>query len=102
LERRGSLVDDSSMTTPLDPATLPRSATALRSVLLQREVDYAAALAQQAAELQAACTNAGERHRNRDIFLRPPSRKCGAIWVDLPRGGEPNILSAADYLPLVL
>jgi transposase len=42
------------MPTPLDLATLPRSAAALRRLLLQREMDYAAELKQQAAELQAA------------------------------------------------
>jgi hypothetical protein len=39
---------------PLDPATLPRNVTALRSLLLQREADHAAVLEQQSAELQAA------------------------------------------------
>ena len=38
----------------LDPATLPRSAAALRRLLLQREAEHAAAQEQQAAELQAA------------------------------------------------
>jgi transposase len=42
------------MPTPLDLATLPRSAAALRRLLLQRETDHAAELKQQAAELQAA------------------------------------------------
>ena len=42
------------MPTPLDPATLPRSTTALRRLLLQREAEHAAAQEQQAAELQAA------------------------------------------------
>ena len=42
------------MPTPLDPATLPRSTTALRRLLLQREVEHAAEQEQQAAELQAA------------------------------------------------
>ena len=42
------------MPTPLDPATLPRSTTALRRLLLQREAEHAAAQEQQAGELQAA------------------------------------------------
>jgi transposase len=54
LIRRESVPDDSDMTTPLDPATLPRSTAALRRLLLQREAEHAAAQEQQAAELQAA------------------------------------------------
>jgi transposase len=42
------------MPTPLDPATLPRSTTALRRLLLQREAEHAAAQEQQAGKLQAA------------------------------------------------
>ena len=42
------------MPTPLDHATLPRSTTALRRLLLQREAEHAAAQEQQAAELQTA------------------------------------------------
>jgi transposase len=71
LVRRESVVDDSSMPTPLDPATLPRSASALRSVLLQRETDHAAALAQQAADLQAARNGLKEQVlRNEQLKLR--------------------------------
>jgi transposase len=44
LLRRESMVDDSHMPTPLDPATLPRNVTALRSLLLQREDEHAAEL----------------------------------------------------------
>jgi len=40
------------MLIPLDPATLPRKAIALRGLLLQREAEHAAALQQQAAELE--------------------------------------------------
>jgi chromosome condensin MukBEF ATPase and DNA-binding subunit MukB len=42
------------MPTPLDLATLPRSAAALRRLLMQRELEHAAERQQQAAELQAA------------------------------------------------
>jgi transposase len=54
LIRRESVPEDSDMPTPLDPATLPRSTTALRRLLLQREAEHAAAQEQQAGELQAA------------------------------------------------
>ena len=40
------------MLMPLDPATLPRKAIALRGLLLQREAEHTAALQQQAAELE--------------------------------------------------
>src|SRR5580692_2144551 len=40
------------MLIPLDPATLPRKAIALRGLLLQREAEHTAALQQQAAELE--------------------------------------------------
>ena len=43
-----------AMPTPLGLATLPRSAAALRRLLMQRELDHAAEHEQQAAELQAA------------------------------------------------
>ena len=41
------------MPTPLNPATLPRQVIALRSLLLQREAEHAAALAQHADVLGA-------------------------------------------------
>jgi transposase len=44
LLRRESMVDDSPMPTPIDPATLPHNVTALRSLLLQREDAHAAEL----------------------------------------------------------
>jgi transposase len=54
-------MEDSNIPTPLDLATLPRSAAALRRLLMQRELEHAAeqerqtaSLEQQAAELQAA------------------------------------------------
>lgn len=40
------------MSKPLDPATLPRKAVALRDLLLQREAEHAEELQRQAAELQ--------------------------------------------------
>jgi transposase len=47
LKRRESVLDDSRVPTPLDPATLPHNVIALRSLLLQREAEHAA-------EMQAA------------------------------------------------
>src|SRR6185437_4640139 len=47
LKRRESVLEDSRMPTPLDPATLPHNVIALRSLLLQREAEHAA-------EMQAA------------------------------------------------
>lgn len=47
LERRESVLDDSLMPAPLDPATLPDNVVALRALLLHREDEHAA-------ELQAA------------------------------------------------
>jgi transposase len=71
LERRESLLDDSSMPTPLDPATLPRNVTALRSLLLRREADHMTALEQQAAELTAARNGLKEQVlRNEQLKLR--------------------------------
>jgi transposase len=59
------------MPIPLDPATLPRKAIALRSLLLQREADHAAALEQQAAELTAARNGLKEQVlRNEQLKLR--------------------------------
>jgi transposase len=54
LERRESMLEDSCMPTPLDPATLPRTVIALRSLLLQREADHTA-------ELQAAVNGLKEQ-----------------------------------------
>jgi transposase len=54
LIRRESITEDSNMPTPLDLATLPRSATALRRLLMQRELEHSAEHEQQAVELQAA------------------------------------------------
>ena len=47
-----SIGEDSDMPIPLDLATLPRSAAALRRLLMQRELEHAAAQDQQAAELK--------------------------------------------------
>ena len=71
MERRESLLDDSSRPTPLDPATLPRNVTALRSLLLQREADHMTALQQQAAELTASRNGLKEQVlRNEQLKLR--------------------------------
>jgi hypothetical protein len=71
LVRRESVLDDSGMPAPLDPATLPRKAIALRSLLLQREADHAAVLEQQAAELTAARNGLKEQVlRNEQLKLR--------------------------------
>jgi len=59
------------MPAPLDPATLPRNVTALRSLLLQREDEHVALLEQQAAELQAARNGLKEQVlRNEQLKLR--------------------------------
>ena len=75
--RRKSVLDDSSMPIPrrsasrLNPATLPRNVTALRSLLLQREADHMTALEQQAAELTAARNGLKEQVlRNEPLKLR--------------------------------
>jgi hypothetical protein len=52
LRRRESVLEDSHMPTPLDPATLPRKIIPLRSLLLQRETEHAAEQQRQAAELE--------------------------------------------------
>ena len=46
------MVEDSRMPAPLDPATLPRQAIALRGLLLQREAEHVAEQARQAGQLQ--------------------------------------------------
>src|ERR1700740_2458867 len=45
LERRESVLDDSPMPAPLDPASLPDNVIALRTLLLHREGEHAAELA---------------------------------------------------------
>jgi transposase len=45
LERRESVLDDSPVPAPLDPATLPDNVIALRTLLLHREDEHAAELA---------------------------------------------------------
>jgi transposase len=63
--------EDSRMPTPLDPATLPRNVTALRTLLLHREDEHAAALEQQATDLQAALNGLKEQGlRNEQLKLR--------------------------------
>jgi transposase len=71
LARRESTLEASLMPTPLDPATLPRKVIALRGLLLQREAEHAAALEQQAGELQAARNGLQEQVlRNEQLKLR--------------------------------
>jgi hypothetical protein len=63
--------EDSRMPTPLDPATLPRNVTALRTLLLHREDEHAAALEQQAIDLQTALNGLKEQVlRNEQLKLR--------------------------------
>ncbi len=47
------MVEDSHMPTPLNSATLPRSTSALRALLLRREAEHSAELQQQIAEQEA-------------------------------------------------
>jgi transposase len=64
LARRESVLEDSAMPAPLDPAALPLDMTTLRAVLLQREAEYAA-------ELQAARAGLQEQVlRNEQLKLR--------------------------------
>jgi transposase len=64
LARRESVLEDSAMPAPLDPATLPLDITALRALLLQRETEHAA-------ELQAARAGLQEQVlRNEQLKLR--------------------------------
>jgi septal ring factor EnvC (AmiA/AmiB activator) len=56
LIRRESIEQDSRMPALLDPATLPRNATALRALLLRSEAGHAAEREQQAVELAAQIT----------------------------------------------
>jgi transposase len=52
LHRRESVMDDSRMLMPLDTAILPRSTTALRSLLLRREAAHTEEFERQTDELQ--------------------------------------------------
>jgi hypothetical protein len=64
LARRESVLEDSAMLAPLDPATLPLDITALRDMLLQRETEHAA-------ELQAALAGLQDQVlRNEQLKLR--------------------------------
>ena len=44
LAKRESVVEDSHMLSPLDPAALPKNVTALRTLLLSREQEHMAEL----------------------------------------------------------
>jgi transposase len=64
LARRESVLEDSAMPVPLDPATMPLDIAALRALLLQRETEHAA-------ELQAARNGLQEQVlRNEQLKLR--------------------------------
>jgi transposase len=64
LSRRESVLENSAMPAPLDPATLPLDIAALRDLLLQRETEHAA-------ELQAARAGLQEQVlRNEQLKLR--------------------------------
>jgi transposase len=64
LARRESVLEDSTMPAPLDPATLPLDIATLRALLLQRENEHAA-------ELQAARSGLQEQVlRNEQLKLR--------------------------------
>jgi hypothetical protein len=64
LARRESVLEDSAMPAPLDPATIPLDIAALRALLLQRETEHAA-------ELQAARNGLQEQVlRNEQLKLR--------------------------------
>jgi transposase len=64
LARRESILEDSAMPAPLDPAALPLDITALRDLLLQREIEHAAELQAARAGLQAQVL------RNEQLKLR--------------------------------
>jgi transposase len=71
LARRGSLIDDSSMPTPLDAAALPHNVIALRRLLLRREDEYGVEFERHAAELEAARNGLKEQVlRNEQLRLR--------------------------------
>jgi len=71
LARRESTLEASFVPTPLDLTTLPRKMIALRGLLLHREAEHAAALEQQAGELQAARNGLQEQVlRNEQLKLR--------------------------------
>jgi transposase len=69
--RRGSMTEDSCVSTPLDPAALPKNVIALRTLLLHREDEHAAELEQHVAELMAARNGLQEQVlRNEQLKLR--------------------------------
>jgi Transposase C of IS166 homeodomain len=98
LQRRGPVLDDSGMLMPLDPATLPRNAIALRSLLLQREAEHAAEQERQAGELQAA------RNGVQDLTLRHEQLKLRLAKLLRARFGASSekLRSAMEQLELLL
>jgi len=98
LRRRGPVLDDSGMLMPLDPATLPRNAIALRGLLLQREAEHAAEQERQAGELQAA------RNGVQDLTLRHEQLKLRLAKLLRERFGASSekLRSAMEQLELLL
>jgi transposase len=98
LERRESVLEDSAMPTPLDPATLPRNVVALRGLLLQREVAHAAELKRHATELQAA------RNGLKEQVLRNEQLKLGLANLLRERFGASSekLRGQIDQLELLL
>jgi transposase len=98
LQRRGLVLDDSRMLMPLDPATLPRNAIALRGLLLQREAEHAAEQERQAGELQAA------RNGVRDLTLRHEQLKLRLAKLLRERFGTSSeqLRGAIDQMELLL
>jgi transposase len=69
--RREAMTEDSCVSTPLDPAALPKNVIALRTLLLHREDEHAAELQQHVAELMAARNGLQEQVlRNEQLKLR--------------------------------
>jgi transposase len=91
LKRRESVLEDSRMPTPLDPATLPRNVIALRSLLLQREAEHAA-------EMQAA------RNGLREQVLRNEQLKARLAKLLRERFGASSekLRGAIEQLELLL
>ena len=93
------------MPTPLDPATLPRQVIALRSLLLQREAEHAAALAQQAGQLeQQAAELIAARNGLQEQVLRNEQLKLRLARLLRERFGASSekLRGAIEQLDLVL
>ena len=93
------------MPTPLDPATLPRQVIALRSLLLQREAEHAAELAQQAAQLeQQAAELIAARNGLQEQVLRNEQLKLRLARLLRERFGASSekLRGAIEQLDLLL